>query len=88
MENTRRIVAAAILQDGVVYSVSRPGRHHNVIRMMYESGNPQEEGHVQGFVTNEGIFVDRKDAYIIARDAGQILDKTFPSDTLFSEDVW
>lgn len=44
----------------------------------------------QGFLTNRGKFVDRKEALKIARAAGQILKKSGnpDSDELFSEDLY
>lgn len=41
----------------------------------------------QGFVTQDGRFVDRREAKRIAYRAGQLIRETHPTD-LFSEDVW
>lgn len=41
----------------------------------------------QGFVTNKGRFVDRQEAMLIARAAGQVISDT-TSDTLYSEDLY
>ena len=83
------IERAAISYGGVVYSVPRPGRHHNVIRLMVEeSGLGPDCMHCQGFITSFGRFVDRYEAVKIASNAGQIKYKTFPLTQLFSEDVW
>ena len=84
-----RIVAAAILLDGGIHSVPPPGRHHDVIRKMFEEGlGTQTAAWEQGFLTSLGRFARRKPACLIARAAGQIREKTFPPDTLFSEDLW
>lgn len=53
----------------------------------------QEEGltrchTVQGFLTNKGRFVDRKEAWRIARSAGQIDDNGGYNSELFSEDLY
>lgn len=71
-------------------SVPRPGRHHNVIQGMVEWGYTSADiaQSVQGFVTSTGRFVDRFEAYRIATAAGQIKEKTYPLDKLFSEDIW
>ena len=82
------ILAAAIRHDGIVYSVPKPGRHHNVIRIMNRRGMGPETMREQGFLTNTGRFVDRKEACLIARAADQIMLKTEPVGLLFSEDVW
>ena len=40
---------------------------------------------VQGFTDQYGIFLTRSEAYIIARDAGQLLPRHDYGETLFSE---
>lgn len=44
----------------------------------------------QGFIDNKGNFLDRKEAYKIAKEAGQIIEKTGGKDSqeLYSEDVY
>jgi len=79
---------AAVQYEGVTYSVPRPGRHDAVCRLMHEQGLESETMRLQGFVTSTGRFVDRREAAIIARQADQLIRKTFPTDLLFSEDVW
>lgn len=44
---------------------------------------------IQGFVTNEGKFVDRKEAYLIAKESNQILDSSKTRGLeLYSEDLY
>ena len=44
---------------------------------------------VQGFVTSEGRFVDRKEGLKIALENDQIIDKTqIRGDNLYSEDLY
>ena len=44
---------------------------------------------IQGFVTSNGRFVDRKEALIIALDNDQVLDKSqIRGDQLYSEDLY
>jgi len=87
------IVAAAIKLDGTVYSVPAPGRHHNVMRHMWDTwgDKPGEErfirGETQGFITSTGRFVMRKPAVRIAKRAGQIEEPQWPP-LLYSEDLW
>lgn len=94
---TRRIVVAAITQDGMVCSVPRPGRHHHVIRAMATAGIPIPIVGAQGFLTSDGLFVDRRSARKIADMAGQIIKSCVgpdgapfkrEHDELFSEDLW
>lgn len=45
----------------------------------------------QGFVDQDGVFMDRKEALVVATEAGQINTrrrKTSPTDRLFSEDLY
>lgn len=87
-EPQETIEKAAIRFEGTVYTVPRPGRHHNVIREMARQGFGPEAMHDQGFVTNTARFVNRREACRIATEADQIIKKTGGDDDLFSEDVW
>ena len=89
-ELQEKIIHSAIRHpNGVIYSVDEPGRHHHVVQLMSNLGQGGLTAtRNQGFVTNHGRYVDRKKAYVIARDAGQILSKGTPSDVLFSEEIW
>lgn len=85
-----RIAAAACKVEGMTCSMPPPHRHHHVMKAIWNMnrklGAVPPSG--QGFITNTGRFVGREEACIIARNAGQILEKTGPSDVLFSEDLW
>lgn len=68
-----------------IYSIEI-GRRHNDILARFEG---QVDVNSSGFYTNFGRFVDRKEAYLIALDAGQVKDgETTHTDRLFSEDLW
>ena len=85
------VEAAAIQKDGIVYSVPRPGRHHDAIRMMVLAGvvPSRDEGAVQGFLLSDGTFATRWKAAQVAYRAGQILSKPDQMpETLLSEDLW
>lgn len=82
-----RIVAAAMIYNGVICSLAAPKRHGDIINTISRSvgeANWPVNGE-DGFVTSEGRFVGRNVAIEIARAAGQT-EST--SDTLFSEDLW
>lgn len=85
-----RIVAAAIVQNGLTFSVPRPGRHGDVIRRMDELGfdtldvMPSD----QGFLTSEGLFVERHEAARIATEAGQFEQGSRANPQLYTEDLW
>lgn len=76
-------------EDEVVWSLPSPNRHHDVINRIYEQ---RQDGKMvtgeQGFLNNEGVFLDRKEALQIAIQADQLIRKTFPENELFSEDLW
>ena len=42
----------------------------------------------QGFITNKGRFVDREEAYLIAKKANQLLHDFKGKTILFSEDIY
>lgn len=49
------------------------------------------QSEIQGFVDQHGVFMDRKEALEIARNAGQLniaRIKTWPDNELFSEDLY
>lgn len=82
-----KIAAAAIKFRGKVYHLPAPNRHHHIIayiRNLHETAVTQE---VQGFLTNSGKFLDRKEAARIAIAAGQIKALRWPPN-LYSEDLW
>lgn len=78
----------------VIVSVERPGRHHHIIHTLARQGmdipiGSKERGHIQGFVTSEGNFVDREQAYRLAKQNGQLPeDFRRSSGILYSEDLW
>lgn len=82
------IVAAAIRWGRVVVVAERPGRHADCIWPLHRAGADHSE---QGFMTNRGRFVDRKEAaQIVAATAqGSTRDfgEAYPR-SLFSEDMW
>ena len=84
-----KISNAAIMYKGIIYSAPIPNRHHDIIKtMIVVSKIPHPfVGMVQGFLTSEGNFVNRKEAYKIAKEAKQLL-REHPGGSLFSEEVW
>lgn len=83
---TTIIKAAAIRDhDGRVYWLPAPKRHAHIIWHMRSRGIAKPITGKQGFVTNNGDFVDRTTAAMIALHAGQIVGHRRE---LFSEDLW
>ena len=86
-----RVEAAAIKDiDGKVWTLPPPNRHHDVIRLMRESGyeGPVSRPDQQGFILNNKIFCRRKPAQSIAENAGQVKNGKIIGYTLTSEDLW
>jgi hypothetical protein len=86
---------AAIWYKGHLYSVPRPGRHHNVIALISEvTGDMVGIRGRQGFILSDGSFADREEAGQIAlaalqpgRDGTTFTRLNWPPD-LYSEDLW
>lgn len=79
-----RVVSAAIMQNGRLWTLPVPARHHALIQLMAKDGvHCLQES--QGFLLSDGRFVVRKAAAMVAYYAGQIDE--IPS-TLTSEDLW
>ncbi len=91
-EEGLRVVAAALLHEGVTYSLPPPARHFDVMRdTVKRLGLESMPYHEQGFLLSNGRFCRRKPAYIIAEKAGQLLPRQpggYNGPELYSEDVW
>jgi hypothetical protein len=75
------IIASALRQDGKVYS----GKCHADCFMQEDKGILRNAE--QGFITYNGVFVNRKQALKIAKHYNQIKQKHSPEDELMSEDL-
>lgn len=88
------IVAAAIRRQGLVFTLPRPARHHDVMRAMFAQGVPAAgDGVDQGFLTDEGMFLRRAAALGHAIEADQVkVDSDgrpkILGGELTSEDLW
>lgn len=83
-----KVVSAAILLEGnLIVSLKQPARHHNILQAMDKLGINKSDILEQGFLLNDGRFVMRKAAGMIALESGQI-DKMISPPTLTSEDLW
>lgn len=89
----RRVVCAACLFDkGVVLGARHfDTRMHEACKDLYGSERYANLVDVQGFVDNHGLFMDRKEAWIVAEAAGQILYPDIgggSTGTLYSEHLY
>ena len=66
------VVAAAVLHDGAIIMVERPGRHGECINWLHHHGIGLGTNYDCGFVTNRGRFVDREEAgrIVLSNDQG------------------
>jgi hypothetical protein len=87
MASAEFIVATAIRQGDQLYTLPKPARHDDVRMFMKSKGISPKVGE-QGFITNTGRFVDRREGAQIALSSGQIKALKFQKHELFSEDLW
>lgn len=87
---SERIVAAALRTPGnLVVTLPAPARHHDVIAAMGAAGMSFEAiaNSDQGFVTAGARYLPRREAFVVAKAAGQ-LNGCSVEGILFSEDLW
>jgi hypothetical protein len=81
-------VAVAISAFGIIASLPAPARHGDVLRKLWDFNQTVVVGpDRQGFLTNTGRYVNRRDAAVIALAARQV-DKLMTDPDLYSEDLW
>jgi hypothetical protein len=85
-EGADEIMAAAILEGGIIHWCAKPCRHHNVISAKWESNESGfKAGAVHGFLTKNGRFLNRAEARELAVERD--IQPSHPRE-LFSEDLW
>ena len=82
-----RIVAAAQLLDGWLYTLPAPARHHHIIGHVIDVHRKASLHAEQGFLLDDGRFARRNAAEFVARQNGQITGRLMGS-VLTSEDLW
>lgn len=89
MTNENRIITGvAIKQGDMIHSLPKPKRHSDVIIKMIMSGNYRMVEEQQGFVCNDGSFLNRTDARTLAVENGQIRKSDASKTSLQSNDLW
>lgn len=67
-------------------------RHPDIIGILPTNNSLRNDGKeykcTQGFITSEGRFVNREEAYLIAKKADQLLNDFEGKSKLFSEDIY
>jgi len=88
IESGKRYVACVAIktQDGKVYNLPRPARHGNLFSLIHPKN--RRFCATQGFLDNEGNFLNRVEARELAEKSDQLLPRDGGLDELYSEDVW
>ena len=76
---------------GIIYTVSRPGRHKDLIKFIEEAKIKFriDDRLDYGFLTTKGKFLSREEASLLAATRNQFKKPTtVPPTQLFSEDLW
>lgn len=83
-----KIIAAATMINGTVWAIPAPARHHHIVHWLAKDLKfHQPVFGKQGFITDTGEFLDRKQARALAVRNGQCPAPDHATD-LFSEDLW
>jgi hypothetical protein len=85
----RYITHVALKRNGVIYSLPKPNRHHHLFSLTVN--DPKEDDDEQGFLDNDGMFLNRAEAFIVATNANQLKPRRpggYDGELLFSEDIW
>lgn len=89
-EHPPQIVGVAIQLNGLLISLARPHRHHDILHRLPAKDNLDQIE--EGFLTSEGKFLDRRSAFALASSNGQLNRRPgaqfYQGDQLFSEDLW
>ena len=84
-----KIVGVAVQYAGKTYMLPKPNRHHDVIRSIPGGVKGPDR---QGFVDEDGVFLNRRDGLIRAELTGQLKRRPgkehYQGEELYSEDLW
>ncbi len=97
-------VAIKHIETGMVISMPKPNRHGDIFNNLYDwykanpAGDDNSPEWTQGFVTENGTFLNRQDAAQYVKNTGQELTPEAKEEyaykrkenftTLYSEDLW
>lgn len=88
MRGVEYITGVAIMVDGVLYQLPKPKRHTHCTQLAFDTLGKIVKPQSEGFVTNTGRYVLKKEALKIAKESGQLLDRYDHSTELRSELIW
>lgn len=83
----RKIVGVACWYQNKLYSLPAPNRHFH-LKELFEG--QMGGGADQGFIDEGGYFLSRHQAYLVAKNNGQLKRRLggYDGPELFSEDLW
>ena len=87
----RKVVCAAIRSQKTGAIVAGARHYDTVMRDQMNRCGGFKEGrpYDQGFIDQNGVFMDRQEAWKVAEAAGQLKDyQSYTPGTLFSEDLY
>ena len=83
------IKQAAVKCGDNIYTLPRPKRHSHIYKYIYDNAGLVElRKGIDGFLTNTDRFVDRREAYQIAKNADQIISDDASPAALYTEDLY
>lgn len=82
------ITHVAIKYNGTLYSLPKPNRHHHIIHQIHLATGDTDIFGDQGFLDDQGNFLDRAAALVHAKVCNQLNDRHLWDDWLYSENVW
>lgn len=86
-EQPKKIIGVALRRYDLIVYQPRPARHHHLIRGLSRSGVDFVTDWEQGFLSDAGTFLTRREAAELALASGAVEAPHSP-DELFSEDLW
>lgn len=76
--------------NDTIYALPKPNRHHDIFPLIEGTGNYHTE--IQGFLDDQGNFLDRREAFKHAVANMQLKrdpdPKLYQGIELYSEDLW
>jgi hypothetical protein len=96
--NTKRVVVCAALRNKKTGQIIAGARHYDsVMRSIFVKYDVDDKpirdkdwiGAEQGFIDQYGVFMDRKEAWKVAKESDQIKwGKEYSKETLYSENLY
>jgi len=88
-----KITHVAVKTPKEIWSLPRSNRHQDVLRLMSRFGVRDYGKETEGFVDENGKFLNRREAFTLACATGQLNRFNHPpnhynGDELYSEDLW